>query len=50
MSVIPNQTYKALVEPGNKCTLTKTEKPLFGPGGGRLSAVGEAGESLKKGA
>lgn len=49
VSVIPHQTYKAIMEPGGDRPLAQTDKPLFGPGGSRLSVVGVAKESLKKG-
>lgn len=49
VSVIPHQTYKNIIKSDTVCSLTQTEKPLFGPGGSPLTVIGVAKESLKKG-
>lgn len=49
VSVIPHQTYTAIMGPDGERALAQTDKPLFGPGGGCLSVAGVTKETLKKG-
>lgn len=48
VSVIPYQTYTAIMGPNSEHQLAPTDKPLFGPGGDRLPVMGVVTETLKK--